>query len=344
MVPKVSVVVPVYQVEKYLAVCVDSLLAQTLPEIEIILVDDGSFDSGGQIADRYAEKYPSVRVIHQKNMGLGPARNSGMKLACGEYVGFVDSDDWVDPQMYRRLYDAAEGRADIVVSGHTVVRGGVAVQRKQHPLAGAEFADPASIAQMRKSLYGHAVSERQLLAFPSSVCMSIYRRSMLEENGLQFEEILSEDLFFNLRAYRAAGCIRFTDGADYFYRKDEQVSITASFTADKIRRFSDFLEKLFALAEEEGEDCVLRAKKLSIDYCRMYVGIVEASAQPFAKKIACVREFVQCEKIRRCWEGYPFHTLSLQQRIFHRLLLHENYAGALLLTGTKKRLKKYLRR
>lgn len=91
----VSVIVPVYQVEQYLARCVESLLAQTYQEYEILLVDDGSRDAGGRMCDEYAKKHERVKVIHQENQGLGPARNNGVKYARGEYIVFVDSDDYV---------------------------------------------------------------------------------------------------------------------------------------------------------------------------------------------------------------------------------------------------------
>lgn len=114
---KVSVILPVYQVELYLERAVDSVLAQTLPEIEILLVDDGSEDASAQICDRYAEDYPDkVRVIHKENQGLGPARNSGLEIARGEYVAFLDSDDTVEPEMYEELYEkAVEGSYDMVM-------------------------------------------------------------------------------------------------------------------------------------------------------------------------------------------------------------------------------------
>ncbi len=114
---KVSVIIPVYQVEMYLERAVDSVLAQTLPEIEMILVDDGSEDASPQICDRYAEEYPDrVKVIHKDNQGLGLARNSGLELARGEYVAFLDSDDTVEPEMYEELYaKAVEGQYDIVM-------------------------------------------------------------------------------------------------------------------------------------------------------------------------------------------------------------------------------------
>ena len=109
---KVSVVVPIYKVEKYLRRCIDSILAQTYKNIEVILVDDESPDKCGLICDEYAKKYPFVKVIHQKNMGLSGARNSGTKVAGGDYVTFVDSDDFVTPDYVEyllsliTLYDA----------------------------------------------------------------------------------------------------------------------------------------------------------------------------------------------------------------------------------------------
>lgn len=105
---KVSVVIPVYQVENYLERAVDSVLAQTLEEIEIILVDDGSEDRSGEICDWYQKEYPEkIHVIHKENQGLGMARNSGVMLAQGEYIAFLDSDDTVEPQMYEAMYEKA---------------------------------------------------------------------------------------------------------------------------------------------------------------------------------------------------------------------------------------------
>ena len=102
-----SVIVPVYKVEQYLEKCVDSILGQTFKNIEIILVDDGSPDNSGVICDEYAKKDKRVLVIHQKNGGLSAARNAGLKAASGKYIAFVDSDDWIVPEMYEVLYNYA---------------------------------------------------------------------------------------------------------------------------------------------------------------------------------------------------------------------------------------------
>ena len=116
--PKISVIVPVYKVEKYLHECVDSILTQTFPDFELILVDDGSPDNCGKICDEYAEKDSRVRVIHQENQGLSGARNSGMDVARGEYIAFVDSDDRVDIRYLELLLAAVKDGADVAVCRH----------------------------------------------------------------------------------------------------------------------------------------------------------------------------------------------------------------------------------
>ncbi len=112
----VTIIVPVYNAEKYLCKCVDSLLSQTLKHVEIILVDDGSTDSSVQICDKYASVDMRVKVLHQQNQGVSVARNNGIKLATGEYIGFVDADDYVEVDMYEKMLESIEkNNADIVI-------------------------------------------------------------------------------------------------------------------------------------------------------------------------------------------------------------------------------------
>jgi len=120
----ISVVVPVYNQERFLEKCIDSLLGQTYTELEIILVDDGSTDKSGAICDVYAKKDARIKVIHKVNGGLSDARNAGIDIASGDYIAFVDSDDYVAPQMYERMYGAlVENQADMVVCNCSFVDG-----------------------------------------------------------------------------------------------------------------------------------------------------------------------------------------------------------------------------
>lgn len=116
---KVSVIVPVYNTEPYLEKCLDSLVNQTLQEIEIICIDDGSTDGSSAILDKYTEKYSQMRVIHKENGGMVSARKTGEQIAVGKYIGYMDSDDWAEPDMYERLYRcAADYGAEMVTSGY----------------------------------------------------------------------------------------------------------------------------------------------------------------------------------------------------------------------------------
>ena len=112
----ISIIVPVYNVEAYLDRCMESILKQTYKRLEIILVDDGSTDSSREKCDAYAKQDSRIKVIHKKNSGLSDARNAGLALATGDYIGYVDSDDWIEPDMYQSLYDAcAEHDAELAV-------------------------------------------------------------------------------------------------------------------------------------------------------------------------------------------------------------------------------------
>lgn len=114
----ISIIVPVYNVEKYIEKCLDSIINQTYENLQIILIDDGSSDASGRICDEYAEKDSRIQVIHQENRGVSNARNHGLNLAKGRYIGFCDSDDWIELDMYEYLYDLLKNSAcDISTCG-----------------------------------------------------------------------------------------------------------------------------------------------------------------------------------------------------------------------------------
>ncbi|MFR2551722.1 MAG: glycosyltransferase [Clostridioides difficile] len=131
--PKISIIVPVYNVEKYLEKCVRSILAQTFTDFELILVDDGSLDSSGAMCDQFAEQDQRVKVIHKENGGLSDARNAGIELATGEYLGFVDSDDYIADDMYELLYtNIVKEDADLSICGiYDVYEGKEPVEKQQ---------------------------------------------------------------------------------------------------------------------------------------------------------------------------------------------------------------------
>ncbi|MBS4205804.1 glycosyltransferase [Lederbergia citrea] len=135
MAPKISIIVPVYKVEQYIHKCINSILAQTFKEFELILVNDGSPDCCGEICDEYAKRDARIKVIHKENGGLADARNAGLEIAQGDYIGFVDSDDWIEPDMYELLYNmCTENDCEISSCTSTIYFTDKTVINGTHPL------------------------------------------------------------------------------------------------------------------------------------------------------------------------------------------------------------------
>lgn len=209
--PRISIVVPVYNMEKRLKTCVDSLLKQDV-DFEIILVDDGSKDSGPAICDEYVRQDERIRAIHKKNDGLSMARNSGLDIAQGEYVCFVDSDDWIDADMLKRMLAAADEydvevvavgiSSDYEDSGKHVL----CELKEEHAFFGREGC--------RKAIY--AMEHAEVFPFSTN---KLYRRSLLEGNQIRFEKINGpvEDILFNLRVMDCVQSIALLKGAPYHY-------------------------------------------------------------------------------------------------------------------------------
>lgn len=204
---KISVIIPVYRVEAYLEKCILSVSAQSYPELEIILVDDGSPDNCGAICDRYALQDTRIRVIHQKNRGLSGARNAGLDEASGSYILFVDSDDFIHPDMIRVLYEnMRETKADISVCGFLPVKDGEEVNFNTQE------------EQERKVFEGeevmHCLQYRNLLTVVA--WNKLYKRSLFEQ--LRYpERKIHEDEFLIHRLLDMCDRIVFTDRKLYYY-------------------------------------------------------------------------------------------------------------------------------
>ena len=204
----ISVIVPVYNLKELVVRCVESILAQEYTDLEIIIVDDGSKDESPALCDELAARDPRIKVIHKVNGGLSSARNAGLAACTGEYIGFIDGDDYIAPDMYRILMnDIEQYGADIAQCGCEIV-----------------LDDKSVLRNGTEKLYRWSRDEGiiQLLSgtlIEPSVCNKLYRRKVLE--GLRFDETikLSEDIPFNFEAFRNAGNSVFRDVCCYKYIK-----------------------------------------------------------------------------------------------------------------------------
>ena len=237
---KVSVIVPVYKAEKYLKCCVDSLLAQTMCELEIILVDDGSPDECGTICDQYAGECPNVQVLHIENSGPSRARNIGIGKAHGKYIGFVDADDYVSPDMFAELLSEANGsKADIVMCRYYIDNDGII---KEYPMEyHEEYIGHESIVNGLSALYSKPCHNGLY-----SVCNKLFKSTLLQENGLQFDErlIRAEDAWFVFECLKIAERVSFVDKPLYYYRQIGSSTMHRKISSDRYQCSKRFREKL----------------------------------------------------------------------------------------------------
>lgn len=223
----VSVIVPVYNAEKWLKRCVTSIAKQTLKEIEIILVDDGSSDNSGKLCDELASTDARIKVIHNSNGGPSKARNTGMRIACGEYIAFVDADDEVKLDMYETMYKTAHEEnknADIVLC-NICHRSPDGERILDHHMAEKYEGNTHIRNELLKLFY---------TCTPSGIvspCNKLYRRVFLQECCIEFDEqrVRAEDYHFNFRAIRDAALIRTIKGPYYIYYQDNLNSITHTY-------------------------------------------------------------------------------------------------------------------
>ena len=218
--PKVSIILPVYNVAPYLRQSLDSIIAQTLSDIEIICVDDGSTDESGKILDEYKEKDARIKVIHKKNAGTGAARNDGLRIATGECIGFVDPDDWILPNMYERLYNILQDKElDIVMFTPDVFND----QTQKHE-GFLYFQD----SNFPKFLDDKIFNKDDISPFSYPMCVwnKLYRKKLFDDNNIDFAEGLDfEDHKVIFKSLFTAKRIYFIREKLYVYRHSRQGSI-----------------------------------------------------------------------------------------------------------------------
>lgn len=274
--PLVSVIVPVYNAEKYLPACLDSLCNQTLRKLEIIVVDDGSTDRSEQIAEAYAAKDKRIRVVHKRNGNPGATRNVGLRLVTGEYVGFIDSDNWIEPEMYSKMYEFAvhEG-SDLTVCGVCVDY----TRDKRSILYQIENSYTEKDHDRLLELY-FDLTKKNLFAYPVN---KLYRANLIRQHQLQFPEVLPyEDLMFNLNYYKVLRSVSLLPDIFYHYMRRDELSAAGSWSPDHLYT-CEMAENVFSQFFEAynynsmNAESYLRARRIS-DYsayaCGFYKKIV----------------------------------------------------------------------
>ena len=296
----VSIIIPVYNAESYVAKCLGSIIAQMplLPEntVEVICVDDGSKDRSLSILNKYAVDYEYIKAIHQENTGPAAARNAGLDIACGEWVWFVDSDDYVAEDALEAIFASLQGlSADICLFDAYEHRGGRISNWEHFDKAFDTFDSSIIQSIQREVLY----STKTLIAAPWD---KVYRRRFLAENGLRFNESLRvlDDMFFNMKVFGVAERVVYSKKKIYHYIRNTE-SITASYTPDRI----------------EKDRVVWKAISEYLRSCKQYYGMDES--EPESVQMCACAGSVRNDEMR-----------SLQYAMYKRIV--KSFAIALKLS------------
>ena len=233
---KISIIVPIYNSEQYLKRCIDSILKQTFTCFELLLIDDGSTDNSRQICDEYACIDDRVRVVSQENKGAGAARNCGIGISTGDFIGFVDSDDWIESDMYENMMKVAEANNCDVVMCDCVKDSGNKQSIYTHNIRPGYYSE----GQLRSEYYSHLlIMENIELPATISNCLMLYR---IRDNGVHYptETIRylegirhSEDLLFGAEIMLNSKSFYYMKGCCYYHYCMHDNSISHTFKSDK---------------------------------------------------------------------------------------------------------------
>jgi len=295
----VSVIIPIYNVASYLPKCVDSVLSQTLHDIEIILVDDGSTDQSSQICDDYLTRDHRIQVIHKANGGLSSARNAGIDAAIGDFVAFVDADDYIMPEMLDTMYrEAMNSCADVCVCKGILLEDGI-----KKPFS-SDFIEPViecGNIDFAK-YYAKYLNQHQA---PFIVCTSIFRRQMIKDNELFFIDtkiVFAEDTLFNLCVLSIANRIVRMNREFYIYCRRSGSLSTETTKIDFFNKYFQLVIHLKAYIKKHN-DRLLSDRQMA---CLMWEFL----------RIACVRHKTDMKRLLE-----SLSSMSKKNYIFKRYML-----------------------
>ncbi|WP_172135677.1 glycosyltransferase [Adlercreutzia sp. ZJ473] len=307
--PKVSVIVPVYGVEPYLRQCLDSILRQTLENIEIIIVDDGSPDDCPSIIDEYAEQDSRIIAIHKQNAGVSAARNDGIKLASGDYVFFCDSDDWLPVDALKALLEAAEHASADVAIGDYIESSGSSERELRMFSNEFETESRISIDCIQKAVFNKGRANYSCGDFKYARGLGapwhhLIRRELVADHGLEFNcrvRGIFDDGIFMLEVFEHAGCVVYIQEPTYYYRV-VGTSITHGYKADLLDRYQRVYMELESFIDRNKKDEAFRCAY----YVRVYAYLNKAMSAYFLNPANEMTEKERYAEYVRTVKGAPY--------------------------------------
>lgn len=328
--PLISVIVPVYKAEKHLERCVRSILAQSHKQLEVILVDDGSPDDSGALCDGFAKEDARVRVIHKENAGVSMARNDGIQAARGDFLAFVDADDWLEPQMYERLLEEQQRTGVKLV--YCSFRRIYADHTEDETFPEARVYEAQQVRELAQGMF-----EGRIMGSP---WRSLYGREAVADTCFPVDKSIAEDLLFNLEILKTAKAVAVIPDVLYLYDQTNEASALHRAKSDPELFYASVLQGKLALNEYWG---------FPIDHNAFFKEYVDATFLMLVRKLEedpKNREVVKKRVTEGFFSGVCHYdkNIPLRRRIVCRLIRRGHYRMAVLVRKAQDGLMKLVGR
>lgn len=307
--PKISVIIPVYNVEKYLHRCVDSILNQSLQDFEIILVNDGSTDSSPEICDQYAQQDNRIRVIHKKNARVAAARNDGIKAAKGEFISLIDSDDWIEPTMFEEMYSTANQFGCNFVMCDFTKKGKEVEYTVSQPIEEG-FYDRVRI---EKELFKCLIMFDNI-EFPPTISnwTCLFNREFLIDNQLYYDEDIHycEDSIFGSKVMYNANKFYYLKGKyfyNYFYNPN---STTSKYNSKKWESYLKINERLEDYFENANFDFSSQLKINMLYFTLNMMSEIGRSNESFFEKRKYCKKVITNKRVKAIFKDFRMPDVS----------------------------------
>ena len=316
----VSVIVPVYNVEQYLDKCIDSIVHQSYKKLEIILIDDGSKDSSGQLCEKWKQMDNRIKVIHKQNEGLGFARNTGIDAAIGDYVLYIDSDDYIDVNMIDILIKKSkETNSDTVYCGLTRV----SADETETPVSlvydNKLFTGREIITNILLEMVGSKPQDKEDTNFFMSVWHAIYSMDIIRKHNIRFpseRQVMCEDIMYHINYLRYTERVSCIKDCLYYYRVNPK-SLSQIYDAKRFERQKVLSRAIIDALDEfvDPTDYLIREQRRLLGGARMQIQAIAASKEQ--NKIELIDRICSDEYIEEILKYYPYKKNPIKHKVFN---------------------------
>lgn len=325
---RISIIVPVYNMELYLEQCLDSLINQTFRDIEIICINDGSHDGSIDILNKYAKQDERVSIINKKNGGLSDSRNVGIKKATGKYIMFVDSDDWIDIDTCKNAYDIAEKNKSQIVMWSYVREFGNKTKSKKIFSTSKENYKDREVNMLRRRLFGLTNEE---LANPENADSlvtawgKLYLREIIALNNIEFIDtkiIGTEDALFNIEVFGYVNKVSYIDEYFYHYRKVNKDSLTTSYNKNLYIRWQTLYDYMQKIIESENLDQEYKSalnNRIALSIIGIGLNEIRCKDKKICQKAKFISNVLENERYIKAYDNLELKYFKLHWKIFFTL-------------------------